>query len=80
MKLAVISCMFVISLLEFSPLAAGPECTGTLCLCERGKQQPVCLSGRVCAGMYGDALAEMEASAGPDYMGHTPHHGLHLHL
>lgn len=38
------------------------------------------VSGRVCAGVYGDALKEMEASPGPDCMGHTPHHGLHLHL
>lgn len=60
--------------------AAGAECTGTLCLCERGEQQPVCVSGSVCAGVYRDALTEMETSAGPDCMGHTPHHGLHLHL
>lgn len=58
----------------------GAESTGTLCLCERGERQPVCVSGRVCAGVCGDALTEMEASAGPDCMGHTPHYGLHLYL
>lgn len=61
-------------------LAAGAERTETLCLCERGERQPVCVSGRVCAGVYRDALTEMEASSGPDCVGHTPHHGLHLHL
>lgn len=40
----------------------------------------MCVSGCVCAGVYGDTLAAMEASAGPDRMGYTPHHGLHLHL
>lgn len=70
-----------IQFLCLSPsLAAGAECKGPLCLCERGERQPVCVSGRVRAGVYGDALTAVEASAGPDRLGHAPHHGLHLHL
>lgn len=61
-------------------MAAGAEPKGALCLCERGERQPVCLSGRVCAGVYVAALTAMEGSAGPGCLGHAPHHGLHLHL
>lgn len=66
-------------LFSFS-LAAGAERRETLCLCERGELQPVCVCGRVFDGVYGDPLTAMEASAGPDCMGHTPHDGLHLHF
>lgn len=60
--------------------AAGAECTGTLCFCERSEQQPVCVSGCVCIGMHRDTLTEMEASSGSNHLGHTSHHGLHFHL
>lgn len=61
-------------------LAVVSERKGALCLCERGKRQPVCLSGRVSAGVYRDTLTAMETSGGPDCLGHTPHHWLYLHL
>lgn len=60
--------------------AAGAECTGTPCFCERSEQRPVCVSGCACIGMHRDTLTKMEASAGSNHLGHTSDHGLHFHL
>lgn len=40
----------------------------------------MCVSGSVCAGVYRDALTEMEASTRTNCVGHSSHHGLHFHL
>lgn len=66
--------------LLFLSLAAGVESRETLCLCERGERQLVCLSHRVRARLYGHALAALEASPGANRLDHTPYYGLYLHL
>lgn len=67
------------SIFSFSS-TAGAERAGTLCLCERGEWRPVCVPGCVCAGVHRDTFSAMETSTGSDCLGHTHHHGLHIHL